>query len=299
MSSSPSQEFASAFGPSFIGMVISWMFFGCTIAQVLYYFSNYSQDRIQVKAFVSFLFTLEIVKMIATCNTLWYGVVLNRDNILTALAWMPSADVVWVISTLTTICVQWYYIRDIWLLLKRKRSWIRMLLTITAATLTMVTLAANAAFVYEIYVPSQDSTAWDAASIHSSLHIPGALQASTELVTNILIISSLIFILRGAKSGVRTTDNMISRLNTFLFSRALLLLVLQLVDILLNMTDGELGDIRSTVLYYPSSTINMNTTLALLNGRRRIREGSEAVEVYLSPTALTHDLKPLATASHN
>ncbi|KZT66083.1 hypothetical protein DAEQUDRAFT_768336 [Daedalea quercina L-15889] len=257
MSTSVSQAFASAFTTTFIGMLFSWMVYGGTIAQILYYFQNYPKDKIRVKIFVLFLFALDTVKEITVCNALWYRVVSNRGNVLAAEFWTPSDYTVWVFSALAIVFVQWFYIHNIWIL--SRNPWLRILLTAFAVALTLMALAASFAMVYETNL-AQTSTEESETLVFAHLLVPSRLQSVTELATNVYISLSLIFILHGSKSGFRTTDNMISKLITFVVNRGLVLFVLQLLEVVLYNA-GQLGDTRSSLFYYPSSTININTAL--------------------------------------
>ncbi|EPS93449.1 hypothetical protein FOMPIDRAFT_113465 [Fomitopsis schrenkii] len=266
-----SQAFSDAYGMTVIGMLFSWTFFGGTIAQIFYYFQNYPKDKLRMKLFVVLLFALDVVKEI---NAVWYRVVANRGNIYVAGIWTSSDYVVWVVSALAVACVQWFYIRNIWIL--TRNQWIRVSLTVAAFTLTILALGATfgltySAFVYETYL-AQMSTGRNEDATLAGLLVPGRIQSVTELALNVYISLSLVFILRGAKSGFKTTDNMISRLITYVVNRGLLLFVLQFLEVILYNADGKLGDTRSTLFYYASSTIHINTALIVLNERRRIRD---------------------------
>ncbi|KAH9929243.1 uncharacterized protein B0H18DRAFT_1209979 [Fomitopsis serialis] len=283
MPTSPSQAFANAYSTTCIGMLFSWMFFGGTVAQIFYYFQNYSKDKLPVKSFVLLLLALDLVKEIALCNAFWSRVVTNRGNILAAEIWTPSDYMVWVFSALAVVCVQWFYIRNIWIL--SQRAWLRVPLTAIALLLpplvsfsrtdtSLTTLKEKLiAFVYETNLAQMASTGGNETSIHAHLLVPSRLQSVTDLATNVYISLSLIFILRGAKSGFKTTDNMIGRLITFVVNRGLFIFVLQLLEVVLYNWDGHwLGDTMSNLFYFPSSTININAVLIVLNERRRIRD---------------------------
>ncbi|KAI0731491.1 hypothetical protein C8Q72DRAFT_230761 [Fomitopsis betulina] len=217
---------------------------------IFYYFQNYSKDKLRMKIFVMLLFVLDVAKEVNVCYALWYRVVANRGNLYAAGIWTSSDYVVWVVSAVAII---------------------RVPLTVISFTLTIVVLSATFVFVYETNL-AQTSTGRNEDATFARLLVPSRIQSVTELALNVYISLSLIFILHGAKSGFKTTDNIISRLITYVVNRGLFLFVLQFLEVILYNADGTLGDTRSSLFYYSSSSIHINTTLIALNERRLIRD---------------------------
>ncbi|KAH9840877.1 uncharacterized protein C8Q71DRAFT_721327 [Rhodofomes roseus] len=207
MSLSPNQAFSNAYGMSAVGMLISWMCFGGTTAQVSYYFQNYPKDKMRVKLFVLLLFALDIVKEANTCNALWYRVVTHRGDVFIAEIWTSR-----------------FYIWNFWIL--SRRTWLRIALTAIALLVSGGT--------------------WVVGTRSSDL-LPSLLCTRRPLSPAIghgIGGKRIHQFVAGLHSSWReewipdvastnSTDNLIGRLITFVVNRGILLFILQLLEVVL------------------------------------------------------------------
>ncbi|EPS99794.1 hypothetical protein FOMPIDRAFT_113559 [Fomitopsis schrenkii] len=302
-----SQTFADAFNMSAIGMLFSWItrFFGGTIAQTFYYFQTYPKDKLRMKLFVVLLFILDVVKEVTDYTpclqdvlTAIIGRLLGTKSLQAVETSIPPGSIRRILRDSDSS-------RQIW---------------VVSVNVTGYQIGRGN---FKRTVPSPDAVQWAPTNRHivtrnqwirvslivvavrtsplQPFHlVPGRIQSVAELVLNICISLSLIFILHGAKSGSQTsTGHMISVLITYVVNRGLSLFVIQFLELVLaHNTSGQLGGDWASLFYYPSSTIHINTTLIVLNNRRHIRDDStDGYSKYTTPLSEFEVADPEETSS--
>ncbi|KAF7340245.1 hypothetical protein MVEN_01943200 [Mycena venus] len=109
----PSGEIASAAGPVFLGVLMTWFLMGVYTMQAHFYFMSYN-DPLFVRVLVITVSALEVAQWITSTSNAWYYLVKNWDNVSVYIAvpWQPPALVT--LCGITSMIVQGFYAWRIW-----------------------------------------------------------------------------------------------------------------------------------------------------------------------------------------
>jgi len=135
--------------------------------------------------------------------------------------------------------------------------------------------AASLAVVYGVYGNA------DLVAAETHIITPGRVQASFALVTDVYISVSLCFVLQGWRTGFGPTQSVVSKLTSYAINRGIILTILQLLQVATNTTTKTEVD---QVFYFPSSTVYVNSVLAVLNARMYLRGESLRYAEFVLPS---------------
>ncbi|KZT08261.1 uncharacterized protein LAESUDRAFT_811712 [Laetiporus sulphureus 93-53] len=256
-------------GCTFIGMLFTALLYGCTAAQMMYYFCHYHTDHRYLKLMVTILWILDTSKVGVDMQILYYTLVREHGNPF-GLTSPKSFAAQHVLSGISTCIVQGFYIRTIWFLLPVRRRIVWVLYTLLTATLCLTALAGSIVVAYGTYEYS--NVDWSIA--HLSEKAGGLLQGWASWVADICISVALCYLLHESKerSKIPSSQNMISKLLVYAVNRGIILCVLWTLQLITYAKDLTGDTVISVLIYFPSSTLYINSAMAMLNARAQLRE---------------------------
>ncbi|PCH36978.1 hypothetical protein WOLCODRAFT_146499 [Wolfiporia cocos MD-104 SS10] len=131
---------------------------------------------------------------------------------------------------------------------------------------------------YDILSSSTDESAI------ARVQVSGRLQGYSALAVDVFITVSLYFILHGARTGHRPTEDILWKLIAYTVNRGILLFVIQLLAV---VTYKSKGNQAMDGIYCFSGTLNVNTAMAALNGRLLLQESSDSPEQSAAQSSLS------------
>ncbi|KAI0729015.1 hypothetical protein C8Q72DRAFT_915653 [Fomitopsis betulina] len=250
-------------GCFFIGIVLSVILYGATIAQSMYYVMEYKQDRWFMKTLVAILFVLDTATTMSDLAILWGYSVTNHGNPLALFLLGDSFLIEYSLSAITVLLVQCYYMRNVWQFLKQR--WFQIPLTGCCLILALTSCACSLASVYlgniNRVIPG----------IFEQTKIPASLQTVTASLTDIYITVSLTLVLRGERTGFKHTETLIRKLITYAINRGALTTILQLGQLFTYVTQPDTTLIWA-VFHFLGGKAYVNSLLAIINARHSLRD---------------------------
>ncbi|OCH92066.1 hypothetical protein OBBRIDRAFT_833768 [Obba rivulosa] len=279
-------------GSVFIGVLFATVFFSCTVAQTVFYYRRFPNDRLGLKLLVAFLGSsvLDFVTLALDIEYLWVLTVENHDS-PPGLFQLPRFWIAeYFLASLIFFTVQCYFIHKIWGLLSGK-LW-RLPLTIGA------TLSAVAGLAGGVGVAGITATDTTFTSIYRHVQAPGSLQQIAGAITDIYITVSLSVIMRESRAGFKRTQMLLRKLTIYAINRGVLIVYVPALSLRNNDSAAALCNRECPVMtcrrpcrwlrkyaavyhsssfvwmifHIPESKVYMNTFLAGLNFRHHLRE---------------------------
>jgi len=247
----------TAWGPGLIGLGISDAMFGVSLAQSTYYAWFFPDDHIFIKLLVLLIFIADVFHLIGTTELYWTLLLrCHRSDIPTCktdLTW--GAYVAVPVNYIITFAVQCFYCHRVWIITGNKRS-----ITLTALLIAVVQLALGT---------------W--ASIETVKHgtieflfttplIPVASGVST--VCDIIITGTIFKYLW--RSELRGRSNIIRDLVVVFINMGASTCLISVAVGVVYLTQGDNYWVEAPAVII--SRCYVNSLLAVLNARRRIRE---------------------------
>ncbi|KAH9829455.1 uncharacterized protein C8Q71DRAFT_790277 [Rhodofomes roseus] len=244
-------------GCTFIGIVFEVVLYGFSCAQTQYYFHEYWTDKTQLRALVAFLWVLDTVRTILDIQYMWLYIVTNHAN-RSALQTIPTTFTVeFLLSSVTVLVVQTYFIRAIYRFLIGKWYFIPLIGPLTV--IALLSFAGGCASVAEF---ARDP-GFNAILFNS--RIPASIQTVAAFVADVYIAIALSVILYGKKTGFKNTDTLVSRLVTYAIHRGLFTALLQLLHFATYIATLQYGasELIWSLFHFPASKVYVNSLLAL------------------------------------
>ncbi|KAF4622498.1 hypothetical protein D9613_009330 [Agrocybe pediades] len=279
--------------------------YGLTAVQTWFYFASYPKDPLRSKLLVSTLCLLDTIHTVLTSYTTYFYLVrpinyfeVTRFDIsglhntkmqvthyyspssLLFIHWsvltspfLPSSEILKysfvdfpsrsipvsvMVSNTIEIIVQSYFLHKIIILSRGTLLWRAL------ASLIGILVVAHLGAAVEITILT--FTAKTFAKLPQSKYYSAIPLAVTNICVNVLINGSLVYLLRGHRSGIRRTDNVVKRLIIYAAHRCLLISCLEIVEIIvfssLTHTLWYLGiDFVMAKLYCNSLLVSLNNRL--------------------------------------
>ncbi|KZT68759.1 hypothetical protein DAEQUDRAFT_308562 [Daedalea quercina L-15889] len=266
----PNLHLDSTVGCFFVGMVFAVILYGCTCAQVLYYFWQYPKDRARFKFFVFLLWALDAATTATHIETMWEFLLRGHGN-EDALSVMPIAGPIeWFLAATVVVIVQLYYILTIWKFVRER--WYKLPLTIIA---TMLSLLSYAFGIQDTHLLISHPEL-PGAFMNSEAKTASFVQPLLAAIADIYITLSLSLLLRREKSGFRRTSSILRNLQAILFVS--------------YRTNGFYWSLFA----FPGTRVYIVSTLAVLNARHSNRLG---LDCWSSSGECTHDVQLQAMRS--
>ncbi|KZT66590.1 hypothetical protein DAEQUDRAFT_758695, partial [Daedalea quercina L-15889] len=261
-------ELDGSLGSLFFAGFFSLVLYGCTCGQVLYYFSHYgSADHRYITSLVILVWILDTSKTIVDMICGWDLLVRVHDSASDLLGKLPGITPgEFILSPCTIFMVQCCYLHTIWKLLKRPhRRWHWLLYTLLPFILALVSLGAGLAGAVQIGIAENIDQA------DSKAELAGAIRPGFSAVVDIYITVWLCYQLQGSRSGLKQSDNMVTKLISYAITRGICTSVVQAGAFALQifLVDSHNKTLFSMILYIPASTLYVNSLLAMWNALLR------------------------------
>ncbi|KAG1879074.1 hypothetical protein F4604DRAFT_1923226 [Suillus subluteus] len=194
----PDVQVANTLGALFIGVVISAVLFGVTIVQVFIYFQTHNGTGITFyKLVVICLWILDALHLGLIIYYVYFYLVINYANInaLTEVVW--SSKLQPVVAVLSIFVEHLLYVHRIWTVSKGRSK----VLPITVGGVVVVTLGFAIAVIWRTYQEVHVISDWVKTELVLYLYF------GTVAFADILIASSLCYILATSRTGFSSTQN--------------------------------------------------------------------------------------------
>jgi len=241
----------------FIGFVIATALYGVTLLQGLFYFRTYTKDPWALKLLTASLLIFDSMTTILPAHALYYYLIENFGNPGAGISEPLTYRIENLMLTFITVLVQSFYTHQIWYLSKNKP------LTILLAALVIITFGLGLEVTVDIL---QNGSAIHLAS--RKILIVGGLVQGFAALCDIIITSSLCWLLHSRRTGIKRTERLVDRLIILSVNRGLVTTVTQICFLVLNVSIP--GKIYWFPFHQAVGKLYTNSYLAMLN----IRVGS-------------------------
>ncbi|KAF8130286.1 hypothetical protein EV363DRAFT_1450687 [Boletus edulis] len=271
--------FQLEWGPGLIGLTVAIAFYGVGVCQFAFYLWAFPHDMVQLKSLVSIVFILETVQTSGLILAFHHLLIHCRLNDSPECTTYLSASLLVVIclSFCITFTVQCFYAHRVWIISGRNRVITSVVFLFAAAQLVLGLLFTAGM----IHTPTFQLL----ATLKFS-----PLAAVTSAVCDALIMGSVMYYLRPARTGVNRRDNYIKRLNIIFVQMGLLSFINALaVAIMYYIQDHGTSQFLTGGPGFILSKTYVNSMLSVLNARKSIREerkarAERAIEIPTIPT---------------
>ncbi|KAI0728965.1 hypothetical protein C8Q72DRAFT_348738 [Fomitopsis betulina] len=218
--STSSLQLGSNIGDVFIGSALSAALYGTTLAQFGHYCRDYfAYDTRHVKALVCLMVVLDTVMAVSDAGTCWHYTVRNHGNVSSIQDSTWFFAIAYAALRATIFVVQLFYVRGIWILLKRYDLGFkaRVAMTLPPVVLSTLAFAAGCVGVY-----ANVSSQWDIDKVYSASETPTIINSTAAAAADIYISALLWWVLRSRITGFKSTDSLIRRLTGYIITRGIL-----------------------------------------------------------------------------
>ncbi|KAH9836841.1 uncharacterized protein C8Q71DRAFT_62614 [Rhodofomes roseus] len=263
-------ELNGILGAILLSGTFSWMLYGCTCGQVLYYVNNYaSTDHKHIKILVTLVWMLDTGKMIMGTACDWDILVGGRGTPARFEGLPGILPGIMFFGCITIFIVHCCYLYTIWKFLKQSDRLSRWQF-IMAPPLLFATGSLVAGLVNAAHVVMTDNI--EGALAKNKL--VGPMRLACAVITDIYITVWLCYHLQDAKTGQEPSDNMITRLVNYAISRGMFTAIAQILAVVLLLTDGTSKTLYSMIFYVPASGLYVNSLLFMWNVRHYVKKVS-------------------------
>ncbi|KAN0127613.1 hypothetical protein V8E53_014591 [Lactarius tabidus] len=258
-------DIQNTYGCTFIGLIVSILFFGVTVCQTWIYFWQYSKrDPKLLRFFVLVIFSLDAVHTILCTYSVYWYLILNFGNVENLEYSMWAMDIQIDFNALVELLVQLFYARRVYVVSNS--------IIIPAI---IVLLGANTFALGCVF--SVRATALKAWSRYHSLIAITCIGLGSGIVADSLIAFSMCWFLYHKRTGFARTDSMIMTLMSYSINSGLVTCLLTIAVLITFATNTS--SMIWTIFYWPMSKAYANSLLAMLNSRDHVRERSTTDKV--------------------
>ncbi|KAG2031379.1 hypothetical protein BDR03DRAFT_1030460 [Suillus americanus] len=194
----------------FIGVIISSMFYGFTLAQTWRYFHTYPKDRWSTKALVAFLWALDTAQLALVATSIYQYTIVWQGGIATSSHISKTFEASMGITSIIAFLVQLTYVYRIWRL-----SFGNIMVTSFIALLALTALGSGAAMVVEtVRDPLWDST-------HVS-NLPASSFYLSSMACDFLIAATQVYLFQRSRAGRGRLGGLITRLTVLVVNVGLI-----------------------------------------------------------------------------
>ncbi|KAG1732072.1 hypothetical protein EDB19DRAFT_1305070 [Suillus lakei] len=205
----PNLQLANTFGALFIGVILAAVLFGVTNVQAFIYFRTHSGAGMTFyKLVVMWLWILDALHLVLIVHFIYFYLVINFANIgaLTEVVW--SSKLQTVVGVLSIFVEHLLYVHRIWIVSKGRSK----VLPITVGI--AVILNSGFAIVVIWYIYQGVHAATDVINIEWTVF----MYLGGVAFVDILIASSLCYLLATSRTGFSRTDLFITKLVTYIIN---------------------------------------------------------------------------------
>ncbi|KAG2148018.1 hypothetical protein DEU56DRAFT_927927 [Suillus clintonianus] len=262
----PQLQLGNTFGALFIGVIIATMLFGLTNVQAFFYFQAHKGTGITFnKLAVLWLWILDALHMFLIVHCIYYYLVTNYANIsaLTIIVWSFKLQII--IDVLIVYGVHVLYAYRIWLVAKgRSRA-----LPITVGIIVILASGVAISMIWAVYQCRMFS---DLVKIEWSTY----LTLATVTFVDLVIASSLCYLLATSRTGFSNTDSIITKFMAYIINTGCLTSICSMTAVI--TCAAMPNNFVFLGVEFLLAKLYVNSFLALLNARS-----------YLQPTTDTNN----------
>ncbi|PCH33068.1 hypothetical protein WOLCODRAFT_134876 [Wolfiporia cocos MD-104 SS10] len=260
-------------GAILLGLVFTSTFFGVTLLQTYQYYDRYWHDTIWLKLFVAVIGILDTVQVVTVIHSNWWYLIENYAN-TSALAIVPwSLGVEVGITTSIGLLVQSFFALRVYILSRGNKP-----ITATILTLTI------AQFILGVYYAVKGQETRLVVTI-ATITWASTASLACSIAGDFLITATMCFYLTASRSGIKRSDKLIDVLIAYTVNTGLLTTICAVCTIILSEVVPD--SYWDTMFYFMISKCYVNSTLATLNARDKLRttvmHGTAQQPVPLSP----------------
>ncbi|KAG1752046.1 hypothetical protein EDB19DRAFT_1993630 [Suillus lakei] len=276
-----------------IGVIISSMFYGFTLAQTWRYFRTYPNDRWSMKALVAFLWALDTAQLALVAASIYHYTIVWQGDITMSSHVSKTFEASMGITSIIAFLVQLTYAHRIWRL-----SFGNILVTFFIVLLALAALGSGGAMVVKtVRDPLWDSTHVSNVSSPSHLsadfrtlrdpQLPASSFYLSSMACDFLIAATQVYLFHKSRTGIGRLGGLITRLIVLVVNVGLITSIdvtLFLILFLVCPRNGAFlvpyilmshcAPLASSLIINLSNRIAgyLNSFLSVLNSRLELRE---------------------------
>ncbi|TFY53030.1 hypothetical protein EVJ58_g9676 [Rhodofomes roseus] len=277
MSAAEQQEILALVKPTLgailLGLVFSSTFFGVTLLQTYQYYDRYWSDTLWLKLFVALIFVLDVVQIITVIHSNWWYLIQNyaMPQSLSMVPWSLGLEVG--ITTSIGLLVQGFFAMRVYILSRGNHIVTGSILTLTLAQ-----------FILGVYYAGRGQQTKLVATI-AQITWASTASLACSIAGDAIITGAMCYYLHLSRSGIRRTDKLIDIMIVYCVNTGLLTTCVfttvrgqQHSEIahlwsVLTLAQSEVvsNTYWDTMFYFLISKCYVNSTLATLNAREKLR----------------------------
>ncbi|KAH9836695.1 uncharacterized protein C8Q71DRAFT_54549 [Rhodofomes roseus] len=261
MSAAEQQEILALVKPTLgailLGLVFSSTFFGVTLLQTYQYYDRYWSDTLWLKLFVALIFVLDVVQIITVIHSNWWYLIQNyaMPQSLSMVPWSLGLEVG--ITTSIGLLVQGFFAMRVYILSRGNHIVTGSILTLTLAQ-----------FILGVYYAGRGQQTKLVATI-AQITWASTASLACSIAGDAIITGAMCYYLHLSRSGIRRTDKLIDIMIVYCVNTGLLTTICAVCTIILSeVVSNTYWD---TMFYFLISKCYVNSTLATLNAREKLR----------------------------
>ncbi|KIK33518.1 hypothetical protein CY34DRAFT_18316 [Suillus luteus UH-Slu-Lm8-n1] len=259
----PQVDLGNTFGALFIGVALSAVLFGLTNVQIFIYFQTHRDTKMTFfELIVIWLWILDALHLALTIHCIYYYLVTNYTNFnaLTEIVWSVNLQVVF--EFLIIHAVHFSYAYRIWIV-SRGRS--RVLPTV------IIPYQQMSISILVVFVEYQCHTFQDMIAIEWTAY----LALSSMAFGDILIVSSLCYLLATSRTGFSSTGSFITKLMGYIISTGCLTSACSMIAVITCVVMPK--NFIFLGLEFLVTKLYVNSFMALMNARYYLQTNAVSV----------------------
>ncbi|KAF8270641.1 hypothetical protein EI94DRAFT_724893 [Lactarius quietus] len=253
-------DLSTTFGATFIGLLVSTVLFGLSVAQTWIYFWRYqNRDSMALKFVILFVTVMDALHTFLSAYMNYWYLILNFGNLenLNISTWAIHALVV--VSTVIASSVQLFYARRVY---KVSQSIICPIVIVACVAVS---------FSFGIFYTYREILAKLLSNFHALTWI-SCTALSASAFADVLIAVSMCWYLYRKRTGFARTDSIIMSLMAYSINSGLLTSILGIGTTVSFAASPS--SLLCVPFYWILSKCYVNSLLAMLNSRNHIRDRS-------------------------
>ncbi|KAJ7583662.1 hypothetical protein C8J56DRAFT_1055403 [Mycena floridula] len=248
--------FDTTIGAAFLGGVFTSILYGVTCVQTFIFFRSERKNSPVVNYLIAILWFLDTIHLAFVIHPLYYYMVTNYTN-PASLAHIPTIPAGIILTATTDTLVRLFFTFRVWRLSGENR-WL------TLPLLFSVLMVEVSGIGYGIK-----------ALIHPSYHQLGQIAYllygafSFSVLDDFWIAATLCYYLRKSRSGIRTTDSLLSVLMAYTINTGIITTIFELTCFITYAAMPN--NYIFLAFYFPLSKLFLNALLASLNARSSLK----------------------------
>ncbi|EMD35762.1 hypothetical protein CERSUDRAFT_115713 [Gelatoporia subvermispora B] len=240
-------------GALYIGVIFATWLFGIATLQSWNYYQNFPSDRWTFKSLVGFLWVADAFHIVCITHAVYWFTITQWGNVNALQFSVWSLDLSTAVTTTITSTCQLFFTMRVWIL---SRNWIvtALCVILCAVRFSLSLVTTWASFHVKGIAKYEAEFSW---SIRAGLGTAAAADATIAI--------AMVYYLSRNRTGIKSTDRLISRLLTFTVETCLLTSTMTVIDVICFAT---LSNDIFLALYFQIAKLYTNALLTSLNLRK-------------------------------